>query len=144
MKKIEKKRIEFDYTYRAVDGTEFSNEQECLAYEASAFGVLRGRLTKMALIKSNSCDIFDGEGCEDHTAFVVAPKDEAQVQVVQQLLYMKVYGNDEAKTEVADKVQVGKPIVIIFDYEDEYCWVADLDLIISNATAGKFKVVAAE
>ena len=143
MKKIEKKRIEFDYTYRAVDGTEFSNEAECLAYEASAFGVLRGRLAKIALRQDSEYEIFT-TGNEDNTAFVVAPKDEAEVQVVQQLLYMRHCGNDESKAMAADAVQVGKPIAVLFDYDNDYCWIEDLAELISNATAGKFKVVAAE
>lgn len=41
-------------------------------------------------------------------------------------------------TEV--NVQVGWPVVITFNYDDEYIWATDLDELINVATGGQFEI----
>lgn len=140
-KRIEK--INYEYVYVAVDGTEFRNEDECRAYDNSAYGVLKGRLANMAILKTTECDLYNGAGSDDNKAYVVIPEDEEEVKTIQQLAYLKVYG-EEYKKKYADMVAVGKVLVVTISYDDDGLWITDLGEMVSSATAGKFKVVAAE
>ena len=137
-KKIE--QVSYDYVYVAADGTEFADKGECQAYENSAYGVLRGRLAKIALKQMSECDLFDGAGCDENESFIVVPKSEEEVTHIQQLAYMKAYN----KETQAEKVAVGKVLVVTFSCDGDCVWIADLGEIVSKATDGKYKVVEAE
>lgn len=137
-KKIE--QVSYNYVYVAADGTEFADKDECQAYENSAYGVLRSRLAKMAIKQMAECDLFDGAGCDDNESFIVIPKSEAEVTLIQQLAYLKAY-NKESQAEM---VAVGKVLVVTFSYDGDSVWFADLGEIVSKATDGKYKVVEAE
>ncbi len=137
-KKIE--QVSYDYVYVAADGTEFADKDECKVYENSAYGVLRSRLAKIALKQTDECTLFEGAGCDENESFIVIPKSEAEVTQIQQLAYMKAYN----KESQAEKVAVGKVLVVTFGYGGDCVWFADLGEIVSKATDGKYKVVEAE
>jgi hypothetical protein len=136
---METKKIEIkDYknVYVAADGTEFDIQGECEAYEKSALGVLKIRLSKMSLVQKSECELFYGSGCDDNTSYVVIPKNEEEVGVIQQLVFLKAY----SKEEQAKKVAVGKVLVVTLGYEDECLWVTDLGDLVDKATDGKAEV----
>lgn len=143
---METKRIEvktYKYVYEAVDGTQFDCEDECRAYDNSAYGVLKGRLAKMTILKMTECDLYNGAGSDENKSYVVVPKDEEEVKTIQQLAYLKSY-SEESKRKNADMVAVGKVLVVTISYNDDGLWITDLGEMVSSATAGTFKVVAAE
>lgn len=136
---METKRIEiknYKNVYVAVDGTEFDVQSECEAYEKSAVGVLKGRLAKIALVQKSECELFYGSGCDDNTSYVVIPKNEEEVGVIQQIVYLNAC-NKEVQ---AEKVAVGKVLIVNFSYDDEFVWVTDLGKLVSDATDGKAEV----
>jgi hypothetical protein len=144
---METKQIEiknYKSVYVAMDGTEFDTSDQCAAYEKSAIGVIKGRLKKMSLFKGSECDLYNGAGSDESTSFVVVPKSDAEVLMVQQALYASNDCRAEYREKNADKVKVGRPVVITFNYDDEYIWATDLDELIKVATAGKFKLVENE
>ena len=49
MKKLEKDLITKYTVFQAVDGTEFSQKEECEKYEESALGVLRGKIKRLTI-----------------------------------------------------------------------------------------------
>ena len=84
MKEIIKERTKVEkYTvYQAVDGTEFNNLEECANYEASAKGVLRGRLKEFIVNDSYNCwDLMGGN--EDNACLAIAvPTEEAKCLIL--------------------------------------------------------------
>jgi hypothetical protein len=143
MKKIQIEVKSVKYVYEAVDGTQFDSEDECRTYDNSAYGVLKGRLANIAILKTTECDLYNGAGSDENKAYVVIPKDEEEVKTIQQLAYLKAYG-EEWKKKYSDMVAVGKVLAVTIAYEDDGLWITDLGEMVSSATAGKFKVVAAE
>lgn len=141
METIKKEIINKTYveTYVATDGTEFDDKEQCLRYEKSALGVLKGRLAKFTLKTGSECDLFGGCGCDENNAHVVVPKTEDEVKVVQQIMYHCAYG--EWKQKNADRVAIGKVLVVIFSYDGDDAWLVDLGDVVSNATDGKWSVV---
>lgn len=138
---METKKIEiinYKEVYVTVDGTEFDNQEQAELYESSAFGVLKGRLVKMALATGDENEIT-GAGCEDNTSYVVAPKTEDEVATIQQLCYMKGYG--DWKKIQADKAEVGKVLIVTLGFDDDGIWLTDLAEMVSKATAGKYEIV---
>lgn len=138
-KKNEIIKKEYVNVYVAVDGTEFNDPNECEAYEKSALGVLKGRMHKIALFEGSECDVFGGCGCDENHAFVVAPKNEDEVKTIQQVAYMKSYG--DWKQKHAEKVEVGKVLAVVMGYEDEGAWIIDINAIVRDMTGGKYEVV---
>lgn len=126
-------------TYVATDGTEFDDQAQCAEYEKSALGVLKGRLHKIALNEGSECDIMAGSGSDESHGFVVCPKNDDEVKTIQQVMYMKSFG--EWKQKHADKAGVGKPLAVFFSYDDYYAWLVDIGAMVRDMTDGKFKVV---
>ena len=85
MKEIIKERtnIEKYIMYQATDGTEFNSREECANYEASARGVLRGRLKEF--IVNDSYDCWDLMGGDEYNAClaITVPTEEAKDVILQ-------------------------------------------------------------
>lgn len=135
IEKIEVKSIREEYV--AFDGTKFGDKDECLAFEQSAYGMLKFRLVQMAVKQTDECSLFKGAGSDETQAFVVIPKTDDEVKTLQQLVYMKAYG-DEYKKKFAEMCAVGKPLVVGIGYEDDGLWIVDLDELVRDATGGLF------
>ena len=85
MKEIIKERTNIEkYTmYQATDGMEFNTQEDCYNYEASARGVLRGRLKEFIVNDSYDCwDLMGGN--EDNQCLAIAvPTEEAKYVILQ-------------------------------------------------------------
>lgn len=126
--------------YVSADGLEFNERSKCWDYEEHLFMVLKERISRMAIKVSSSDNVFDGEGFEDHDAFVINPKSDEQVETIRTLLSINACSPDK----YCEKVQIGRPIVLLFNDESSSAWVVDLDEMIRTATNGLFKVAPAE
>lgn len=85
MKKITKEctKVEEYVMYQATDGTEFNSEAECVAYEETERGVLRGRLKEFIVNDKYDCwDLMGGN--ENDTCLAIAvPTEEAKYVILQ-------------------------------------------------------------
>lgn len=85
MKEVIKERtkVEEYVMYQATDGTEFNTQEDCASYEASAKGVLRGRLKEFIVNDSYDCwDLMGGD--EEHQCLAIAvPTEEAKYVILQ-------------------------------------------------------------
>ena len=89
MKEITKERTKVEeYTaYQAVDGTEFSTKEECMKYEQSALGVLRGRLRDYIVSDKYDCwELF--RGYEDHKCLALNVPTEEAIDTILQNYYL--------------------------------------------------------
>lgn len=74
--------------YQAVDGTEFTQKEECVKYEESALGVLRGKIKKFVVCEPKDAWIFMG-GYDDHQVIAIKPQTEADVDTILQWYYLE-------------------------------------------------------
>ena len=90
MKEITKEctHVEKYTVYEAVDGTEFTNQEECKKYEESALGVARGKVQPLFVSTSNDAWTLMG-GCDDHKVIAVKFKDTTDVDTFLQWLYLE-------------------------------------------------------
>ena len=85
MKKITKEhtKVEEYVMYQATDGTEFKTQEECAEYEASARGVLRGRLKEFIVNDKYNCwDLLGGDE-ENQCLAIAVPTEEAKYVILQ-------------------------------------------------------------
>ena len=85
MKKITKEhtKVEEYVMYQATDGTEFKTQEECAEYEASARGVLRGRLKEFIVSDKYDCWDLMGGNEENQCLAIVVPTEEAKYVILQ-------------------------------------------------------------
>ena len=89
MKEIirEHTHIEKYTVYQAVDGTEFREKEECIKYDNSARGILRGSLKPLIVNdKWNGWDLMGGN--EDNQVIAVKVPYESSIDIVLQNYYL--------------------------------------------------------
>lgn len=122
-KQIEVKSIKTVYV--AVDGTEFNDKEECVKYDKSALGVLKGRVKKLAVRVSNEEDLLHSGG-EDNESWVIIPKSADEIALIRQLLL--VMGLKMERTEELES-QIGKVIWLTQNYDQDYMWFDTLEAL---------------
>ena len=84
MEKIEKKRevvtTTTDILYKAIDGTMFSNEDECRRYEETSEAILLGRLADIQIKEVCCDDLFESSG--EGVYRVVVPRVEEDINAL--------------------------------------------------------------
>ena len=124
--------------WQATDGTVFSGENaknECSEYEKTYQCAIKTRLNQIAIKTGTECDLLDGS--DDTTMYVVQPKSDSDIFVIQQALSI----NNSRNAGRVSNDDVGRVLLIGFTYDDDYVFVMKLDKIVENITAGKWEVV---
>ena len=140
MKKIERKVAnEHIYVdYEATDGTVFTGDnaqRECELYEKTFQCAIKARLKQIAIIVQTEDALLDGS-CET-TMYVVQPKTDADIFVIQQALSI----NSSNNASRVSNDDIGRVLLVGFTYDDDYVFVMKLDQIVENITDGKWEVV---
>ena len=88
MKEITKETSTKYTVYQAVDGTEFTQKEECVKYENSALGVLRGKIKRLTICEPQDAWTLMG-GYDDHQVIAVKPQTEVDVDTILQWYYLE-------------------------------------------------------
>ncbi len=140
MKKLEKDLITKYTVFQAIDGTEFSQKEECVKYEESALGVLRGKIKKFVVCEPKDAWTFMG-GYDDHQVIAVKPQTEADVDIILQWYYLEhpyiLEDNRKVKRENFEEVIIEawkNDDIVLFgiNYEKEYYFINSRKNIINN------------
>ena len=140
MKKLEKDLITKYTVFQAVDGTEFSQKEECEKYEESALGVLRGKIKKLTVCEPQDAWTLMG-GYDDHQVIAVKPQIEADVDTILQWYYLEhsYILNDSRKSErerfeeVITEAWKNDDVVLFgINYEKEYYFINSRQNIVDN------------
>ena len=140
MKKLEKDLITKYTVFQAVDGTEFSQKEECEKYEKSALGVLRGKIKKFVVCEPKDAWTFMG-GYDDHQVIAVKPQTEADVDIILQWYYLEhpyiLENNRKVERENFEEVIIEawkNDDIVLFgiNYEKEYYFINSRKNIINN------------
>ena len=111
MKEVIKERtnVEKYKVYQATDGTEFKTLEECAEYEASARGVLRGRLKEFIVNDRYNCWDLLGVDEENQCLAIVVPTEEAKYVILQNYYLDQAWilkpNNSKHKERVDNAVQ---------------------------------------
>ena len=108
MKEIKKERTvtTYDIYYKATDGTEFTDREECKRYEESAKGVLKARLKEIILYSLVETELFN-TGSDDYIVHGVKMQSKEHADTVLQL-YLLDNGwilKDDAHTKYLDRAK---------------------------------------
>jgi len=140
MKKLEKDLITKYTVFQAVDGTEFPQKEECEKYEASALGVLRGKIKKLIACEPKDAWTLMG-GYDDHQVIAIKPQIEADVDTILQWYYLEhpyILENHrksekENFEEVITEAWKNDDVVLFgINYEKEYYFINSRKNIINN------------
>lgn len=140
MKKLEKDLITKCTVFQAVDGTEFSQKEECEKYEKSALGVLRGKIKKFVVCEPKDAWTFIG-GYDDHQVIAIKPLIESDIDTILQWYYLEhpyILENPrkserERFEEVITEAWKNDDVVLFgINYEKEYYFINSRKNIINN------------
>ena len=84
MKEVKIEKTSYDIKWEAIDGTQFSSEEECKKYEQSAVMVLWARFLKLVVAKECEYSFFK-VGCEDNSVYAIKMEAPEDVNTVMQL-----------------------------------------------------------
>ena len=86
MKEVQVETKSFKTIYRAIDGTDFTNKEDCEQYEQSARGVIMGRFKRLVIAETDEWELLRG----DSECGVYALKIESQtdIDIVLQAYYL--------------------------------------------------------
>lgn len=140
MEIIEKKRTKeitetFTY-YKATDGTEFHDQQQCEKYEQSAAAVLLSKLTDCELSRGEDMEWLDT--CDENEYRILSPRTQEHIDALNQLWFMHGGKNKEARFTKED---IGKVILMgvrIYGEGLDWAWFYNLNNVVNTITKGKF------
>lgn len=131
MKKIEKEytRVEKEIYFEAWDGECFSNEDDCLAYERNALGVIGKKVQMFRIAKSNEYYLYEtlGTGSEDYEIEVYRPATSKDIESLN--LYLNMYNKDVA---LLSDDYIGKDVIVFFNYDKDWCKAQTFDELIDE------------
>lgn len=138
MKEIKIEETICKYKYEACDGTQFDDKEECIKYDKTMIGVIRGRLKEMCINDGTEEDFLFCGSC-DNEAWVCIPKSEKDIDTLKQAIL--AYGGLQQQADcVVKEDYINTPTIIIFGYDGCGCWVTSYKKLIEFATDGKFTV----
>lgn len=140
MKKLEKDLITKYTVFQAVDGTEFSQKEECEKYEESALGVLRGKIKKFVVCEQKDAWTLMG-GYDEHQVIAIKPLIESDIDTILQWYYLEYpYLLEDSRKavrkrleEVITKAYKNKDVILFgINCEKEYYFINSRQNIINN------------
>lgn len=144
IKREKKKEItEVITIYKASDGEEFENAQECRKYEDSAAFKLMSRVREMSIKKNPVVeDWLDGEENEYMT---VVPKSKEDIDILNHVSFM--FGGRRSEEGFFKDSMIGVPIIVGYRiYESKYDWVwfTNIEDAVKEMTDGKYELKLVE
>lgn len=140
---IEKKII---YGYEAIDGTIFhvnskidaeTAKIECEKYDKSAKSVALNNVLPFKIAEMSQYDITNGEGSEEYKIEVFKPNNINEVNALKIYLSIK----DKNATEKYKDIEIGKEVMICWDYDEENFWTYTLETWLKGITDKYYKFI---
>ena len=86
MKEVQVETKSFKTIYRAVDGTDFTNKEDCEQYEQSARGVIMGRFKRLIITETDEWELLRGDN--EHGVYALKIESQADIDTVLQAYYL--------------------------------------------------------
>ena len=107
MKQVTREKTEKYIAYQAIDGTEFTSEEQCRKYEQTAAGVIRGKL-KPFIVKDDMDAWELLGGVDEHTVMAIQIPSERDMDTVLQYIFYEepwlLNTDDTSRKERIEKI----------------------------------------
>ena len=144
MERIENKRevtqTVTDISYKAIDGTIFSNEEECRRYEETVEAVLLSKVKEFQIKEIAGDDLFESNG--EGIYRIVVPTRESHIDTLNQLWKLNGGASKEDlffSTEDLHKV-IAVGIRFCPNNKIDWIWFWKIKNVIENITDNKYTV----
>jgi hypothetical protein len=121
MKKIQREVKTYENIYVSVDGKEFKNEPDCVAWENSYKGTLEASWQLINKKEVCDCDYGIPWASEDHECYVIKPKN------LDEIVLINAYINATTCYDgILTANHIGTLLMLNFGYDHDYCEIYDL------------------
>jgi hypothetical protein len=86
MKEVQVETKSFKTIYRAIDGTDFTNKEDCEQYEQSARGVIMGRFKRLVIAETDEWELLKGD--DEHGVYALKIESQTDIDIVLQAYYL--------------------------------------------------------
>ena len=119
MKKIQREEtvVVRKEVYVSVDGKEFENEKDCMAWESSYRGTLNKSWELMKKHKASPCGFGIPYCNEDDECYIVKPASLDEITLINAYISASTYDNRVTLTTN----HIGKLVFLNFGYDHDYC-----------------------
>lgn len=140
MKEIKRVTEICETAYQSTDGQVFGSKEECVKYEESALGVVRGNVSKLIAGKADDAWKLMG-GNDDNSVIAIKMNSAADVDLVKQMFLLEhpYYNNDDRKELKQEKFGIienayNNNDVVLFgiNCEGDYYFINSRQNIIDN------------
>lgn len=134
------KTVEQITGYRATDGTEFKEKEECVKYEQTCKCVIMSAYQKLVKGTISEYDLIGFTGCDDFYYDIVKPENADELEILNKALKFNYSGSS-----LTDSSLIGKVLLVGKDYEDCLTgWTGDLSRLIDEINENVNKVLTKE
>lgn len=142
MKEIKRVTEICETAYQSTDGQVFGSKEECIKYEESALGVVRGNIAKLIAGKADDAWKLMG-GNDDNSVIAIKMNSAADVDLVKQMFLLEhpYYNKDESKELKQKKFDIidaayndGDVVLFGINCEGDYYFINSRQNIIDNLT----------
>lgn len=125
--------------FRAEDGTVFEDENDCLKWEKSCYGMLFHKLSEFKIKDEYEWTLDDGG---ENYYITVIPTQESHIDTLNQL--HRMFGGSNLKEEEAkfNSIDIGLPIIVGYRFDGAYAldwvWFHKVADMLKEVTDGKF------
>lgn len=127
-------------SYKAIDGTIFTNEDECRRYEETAEAILLSKLKEIQINEISCDDLFESSG--EGIYRIIVPATQEHINTLNQL--WKLNGGASREELIFDKSYINTVILVGIrfceNYKIDWIWFWKLNDVINNITKGKYKI----
>ena len=133
--------VDVNIYYEAIDGTKFTNKEECTKYEDTVCCLLMARVKAFAIAteEEQAINPFDDGG--ENQYIMLLPKKQEDIDTLNQLYVLPRSG--VSKEPYFTKEHIGKLILMGYrTYENnlEWSWFYEMDKVICTMTGGKYEL----
>lgn len=140
MNKIESKKEVTEILYEAIDGTMFSDENECIRYEETAEAVLLGKMKEFQIGEISGDNFFDTN--DDGFYRIVVPTNNYHIDILNQL--WKLNGGASRKDLFFTEDDLNKVIAVGIRFTPnekiDWIWFYSISNIIKSITNNQYIV----
>jgi hypothetical protein len=86
MKEVQIETKSYKTVWKAIDGTDFANKEECELYESSARGVIMGRFKKLVVAESDEWELLRGDS--EHGVYALKIESQTDIDTILQAYYL--------------------------------------------------------
>lgn len=137
MKKIQREETISKDIYVSLDGREFTNEADCIAWETSYRGTLEASWKLIEKKEVNGIDFGIPYTTEDCKCYAIKPKDFDEIVLINAYIKVSTISDTTLTTE-----HIGKVLILDFGYDHDWCDVYVLEDHIAKITEKVAKLEA--